>query len=109
MISCVIPVRNGMPWLEEQLQALADQECDEQWEVVVADNGSTDGQRCSRSAVGRTQDIPLVDASGVREHRQPAMPGSGAKGDLLPSVMPTTWCCQGGWPAASTRSKRWTS
>jgi glycosyltransferase involved in cell wall biosynthesis len=42
VISVVLPVRDGLPWLEEQLQALGDQQCDEPWEVVVADNGSVD-------------------------------------------------------------------
>jgi len=40
VISVIIPIRNGMPWLEEQVRALAAQECDEPWEVVLADNGS---------------------------------------------------------------------
>jgi len=42
MISVVLPVRDGLPWLDAQLTALAAQECDEPWEVVVADNGSRD-------------------------------------------------------------------
>jgi glycosyltransferase involved in cell wall biosynthesis len=45
MISVVIPVRNGMPWLEVQLQALEAQQCDGPWEVILADNGSSDGSR----------------------------------------------------------------
>ncbi len=45
MISVVLPVRDGMPWLEDQLRALAAQKCDEPWEVMVVDNGSTDGSR----------------------------------------------------------------
>lgn len=44
-ISVIVPVRNGMPWLEEQLRALAAQKCSVPWEVIVADNGSTDGSR----------------------------------------------------------------
>ncbi|MBV8462711.1 MAG: glycosyltransferase family 2 protein, partial [Acidimicrobiales bacterium] len=52
------------PWLEQQLRALSEQECDEPWEVVVADNGSTDG---SGSVVeqwaDRTPRIRLVDAA----------------------------------------------
>ena len=46
MISVIVPVRNGMPWLDHQLRALAEQECHEAWEVVVADNNSTDRSRC---------------------------------------------------------------
>ena len=43
MISVVVPVRNGMPWLEQQLRALAEQVCHEPWEVIVANNNSSDG------------------------------------------------------------------
>lgn len=55
-----------MPWLEAQLQALVDQECDQQWEVVVVDNGSTD----TSAAVGRVwadryDAVRLVDGSHV--------------------------------------------
>lgn len=43
MTSVVIPVRNEAATLAEQLEALAAQECSDAWEVVIADNGSTDG------------------------------------------------------------------
>jgi len=42
-LSVVIPVRNGAELLPVQLRALAAQEFDHPWEVVVVDNGSTDG------------------------------------------------------------------
>ena len=45
LISVVVPVRNGMPWLEHQLRALSVQEVSVGWEVMVADNGSEDGTR----------------------------------------------------------------
>jgi glycosyltransferase involved in cell wall biosynthesis len=41
-LSVVIPVRNGADELPVQLQALAVQEFEQPWEVVVVDNGSTD-------------------------------------------------------------------
>lgn len=59
-------VLNGAPWIGQQLDALARQRgWSEPWEVVVADNGSTDGtQDLVRS---RTASFPvplrLVDAS----------------------------------------------
>jgi len=61
-----MPVRDGLPWLEEQLEALCAQEYDEPWEVVVADNGSSDGSiEVLRSWSGRCERIRLVDASAV--------------------------------------------
>ena len=64
MISIIVPVRNGMPWLEQQLRALAAQECQEPWEVVVADNNSTDESgSVVREWASRFHMIRLVDAS----------------------------------------------
>ena len=67
MISVVVPVRNGMPWLEQQLRALAEQECLEPWEVIVADNNSTDESRSTAQQwVNRYPNFRLVDASEAR-------------------------------------------
>jgi glycosyltransferase involved in cell wall biosynthesis len=64
VISVIVPVRNGMPWLEQQLRALADQECHESWELVVADNNSTDESRLVvQEWINRSPIIRLVDAS----------------------------------------------
>ncbi|WP_185173389.1 glycosyltransferase family 2 protein [Rothia nasimurium] len=41
-ISVVIPSKNGLPLLENQLKALAQQKTTATWEVIVSDNGSTD-------------------------------------------------------------------
>jgi GT2 family glycosyltransferase len=66
VISVILPVRNGMPYLEEQLRALAAQICDEPWEVVIADNGSTDGSLAFSSAwAGTHPNVTVVDASGL--------------------------------------------
>ena len=85
MISVVIPVRNAMPWLEQQLQALVDQEFDQQWEVVLADNGSTDRSRVAAEAWSeKHEQIRWIDASAVRGAS--AARNAGAKealGDLL--------------------------
>ena len=85
MISVILPVRNGLPWLEEQLQGLLGQQCDSDWELIVADNGSTDG---SPAVVGRWVDrheqVRLIDASTA-----PGAPGArnrgaaAARGELL--------------------------
>jgi glycosyltransferase involved in cell wall biosynthesis len=64
VISVVVPVRNGMPWLEQQLRALAEQVCDEPWEVIVANNNSTDGSGAvAQEWACRYEMIHLVDAS----------------------------------------------
>lgn len=67
LISVVVPVRDGMPWLEHQLAALAAQEVPVAWEVVVADNGSEDGtSTCVTGWSERDPRIRLVDASAGR-------------------------------------------
>jgi GT2 family glycosyltransferase len=43
VISVIIPVLNARQYLVEQLEALLAQHPSEPWEVIVADNGSTDG------------------------------------------------------------------
>jgi GT2 family glycosyltransferase len=64
MISVVLPVRDGLPWLDAQLGALAAQRCDEPWEVVVADNGSSDASMVVvRAWSDRCSAIRMVDAS----------------------------------------------
>ncbi len=44
-ISVIIPCRNAERTIGQQLAALARQRCDAEWEVVVADNASTDRSR----------------------------------------------------------------
>ena len=41
--SVILCVRNGAATIAAQLHALSAQECPEEWELVVVDNGSTDG------------------------------------------------------------------
>jgi len=107
MVSVVVPVRDGLPWLEDQLRALAGQHLDEPWEIVVADNGSTDE---SRTVVSRWAQadaaIRLVDASARRGPGAARNIGSGlARGDLL------VFCdaddvVHPGWLEACTRALR---
>ena len=67
LISVVMPVRDGMPWVEHQLQALSNQEVSADWEVMVADNGSEDATRsCVERWSERDPRIHLVDASDRR-------------------------------------------
>jgi glycosyltransferase involved in cell wall biosynthesis len=85
MISVIVPVRDGMPHLEQQLGALAAQQCAENWEVVVADNGSTDQSPAvaRRWAEGHER-IRWIDASA--RGGAPAARNAGVRattGDLL--------------------------
>jgi len=66
-ISVIVPVKNGLPWLHEQLQALQSQECSSPWEIVVADNGSTDGSSVVvQGYAAKDPRLRLLDASSVR-------------------------------------------
>jgi len=85
VISVVLPVLDGMPWLEDQLRALTAQKCDEPWEVLVVDNGSTDGSRELADKWAAEHDrFQLVDAA--TESGVPAARNCGARaasGELL--------------------------
>ena len=85
MISVIVPVRNAMPWLEQQLQALAEQECHEPWEVIVADNNSTDGSDLvAQEWVNRYGMMRLVDASTAKGPGGTRNVGAAAaNGDML--------------------------
>jgi glycosyltransferase involved in cell wall biosynthesis len=67
MISVIVPTLNGARWIGTQLEALANQDVPGEWELVVADNGSTDDTRAAveswRHRFGRFR---LLDASAVR-------------------------------------------
>jgi glycosyltransferase involved in cell wall biosynthesis len=63
-VSVVLAVRNGMPHIIEQLEALATQELDVPWELVVADNGSSDTTLAEVAHFeGRFPRLVVVDAS----------------------------------------------
>ncbi|MBS3180152.1 MULTISPECIES: glycosyltransferase [unclassified Pseudoclavibacter] len=62
-VSVVIPVRNGERQLPDQLEALACQREAPTFEVLIADNGSTDRTRSVALAYGhRFRDLRIVDA-----------------------------------------------
>jgi glycosyltransferase involved in cell wall biosynthesis len=85
VISVIVPVRNGMPWLEQQLRALTEQECDEPWELVVADNRSTDASRLvAQEWTNRSHIVRLVDASNANGPGGTRNAGvQAARGELL--------------------------
>ena len=62
-VSVVLPCRNSAATIARQLDALAHQEWDEPWELVVADNGSTDETRSIvQRYLGKIPDLRIVDA-----------------------------------------------
>jgi glycosyltransferase involved in cell wall biosynthesis len=64
LVSVIIPVRNGADTIAEQLAALAGQRFGGAWEVVVADNGSTDATRAiAERWAERLPSLRVVDAS----------------------------------------------
>lgn len=67
MVSVVIPVFNGEATLGAQLEALTHQTYRGDWEVIVADNGSTDRSLdLVRSFADRLPGLRIVDASDRR-------------------------------------------
>jgi glycosyltransferase involved in cell wall biosynthesis len=84
-VSVVIPAYNAAATLAEQLEALAAQEYDGDWEVVVADNRSTDGTPdLARRYRDRFKALIVVDGGSRRGHSVPRNAGArAARGDLL--------------------------
>jgi glycosyltransferase involved in cell wall biosynthesis len=71
-LSIIIPALNAVSTLGAQLDALEHQQWDGRWEVVVADNGSTDGTRdlvLARVSGGRIRLVDASDAKGAAHAR----------------------------------------
>ncbi|HXH36680.1 MAG TPA: glycosyltransferase [Plantibacter sp.] len=85
MISVVIPCRNGAPALGAQLDALMAQQTSSPFEIVVADNRSTDGTVALVGAYSaRDHRVRLVDASqvaGINHGRNTGVRAS--RGDIV--------------------------
>jgi glycosyltransferase involved in cell wall biosynthesis len=84
-VSVVIPVLNGAATIGQQLEALANQTYRGRWEVVVADNGSTDATtRIVQSFSSRLPQLRLVDASDHQSTNHARNLGvAAATGELL--------------------------
>jgi glycosyltransferase involved in cell wall biosynthesis len=66
-LSVVIPCLNGAGTIGVQLDALANQQWEKPWEIIVADNGSTDDSRTIvESYRDRLPNLRTVDASARR-------------------------------------------
>lgn len=63
-LTVVIPARNEEHRLGDQLDALLAQACDADWEIIVVDNGSSDGTAAVVSSYSRTSSrVRYVEAS----------------------------------------------
>ena len=78
-LSIVIPCLNAATCLPRQLDALAAQRWDRRWEVIVADNGSTDATAAvARTYVDRVPNLRVVDASARRGRQHACNAGARA-------------------------------
>jgi glycosyltransferase involved in cell wall biosynthesis len=62
-VSVVIPCRNCARYLARQLGALAQQDYEGGWEVIIVDNASTDGSRAVAESFRGLLNLRIVDAS----------------------------------------------
>lgn len=62
-LSVVIACFNGAATLAQQLSALAGQSCPQPWELILADNGSTDGSRLVALSFADRLPLRVLDAS----------------------------------------------
>jgi glycosyltransferase involved in cell wall biosynthesis len=85
VISVVVPVRDAMPWLNDQLEALTAQQYSGEWEVLLVDNGSTDSSVATGQGwANRNELVRWMDASEVKGPGAARNAGvANARGDLL--------------------------
>jgi glycosyltransferase involved in cell wall biosynthesis len=85
LVTVIVPVRNGEKTLPEEFEALTQQTYPGKWEVIVADNGSTDATRAvCASWASRLPRFRVVDASdrGGSSHAR-NVGATAARGELL--------------------------
>lgn len=87
-LSVIIPCKNSKDTIATQLEALAAQIWDKPWEVIVSDNGSTDGtQAIVERYKSRFPNLKLVDASDRQGAAHARNVGAGAaSGEALAFV-----------------------
>ena len=83
-ISVLVPVRDGMPHLLAQLDALSRQNYQGRWEIVLSDNGSTDDTVRAARAAGSRVPLRVVDSrEAVGKAGALATAARSARGQLL--------------------------
>jgi GT2 family glycosyltransferase len=100
-VSVVIPVLNGAATIGRQLAALAAQTYDRPWEIVVADNGSSDGTvETVRAWTARLPWLRLVDATGRSSTNHARNVGAAAAAGELLAFCDADDAARPGWLAA---------
>ena len=104
-LSVVIACYNAARTIGGQLESLARQEWSEPWEVIVADNGSTDGSAAiAEQYRSRLPSLRVVDASARRGQAYARNVGAkAARGVALAFVTPTMRSRGGGLPRWARR------
>jgi glycosyltransferase involved in cell wall biosynthesis len=106
-VSVIVCVRNGRPYLDDQLGTLVAQDPPVPFEIVVVDNGSTDGTlEDLRGWQDRYDFIRLITATGVPAKQYAFHAGvQAATGDLLAGVDHDDRCAPG-WLAGMVKAAR---
>ena len=97
-LSVILPCFNASATIGHQLDALTAQRWDKRWEVIVADNGSTDASRTVAESYKDRLDLRVVDASDRKGASHARNVGaSAARVPRLRFAMPMTKWLQVGW------------
>jgi len=102
-VSVVMPCKDGAATIEAQLAALAAQDYPGTLEVVVADNGSTDG---SAEIAARWKGVRVVDASSARGPNHARNTGAGVAAGELILTCDADDVVDPGWVSAMVRGLR---
>lgn len=100
-VSIVVAVKNGLPWLRPQLASLVKQEAPVPLEIIVADNGSSDGTaRLVQEFAEQSPRLRYLDAGSCRGQRDAQrLAVEHSTGELL-LFADADDICPPGWAAA---------